>query len=205
MDQKPGQRAKAAGKKLISSPATRSNTGVSDRETFPLIVGDRAHRIAGIVASLDLPADRVQRALRLTQVGREVFTAHPVIYRPREALMQSVTAAGVYINRFKPETPWVLIGREYEVNGSRFDLVYESDSGVLIDEIKLGIGRTSEVRVRSQIDRYVQLGIKEWGHRFIGVRVCSVHEPARSRLLTPSTKHSSLVSMTELAESLKVR
>jgi hypothetical protein len=48
--------------------------------------------------------------------------------------------------------------------------------------------------VRAQIDKYVQRGSQMWGDRFLGVRMCSVHEPARARLFPPKSRRSALLA-----------
>lgn len=177
----------------------------NDDNSYALIVGDRAHRIAGALSGTNLPPDRASRALALTRTGREIFTQFPVEYRPRESLFQAVTAAGVYLNRFRPVVPWTFLGSEIKSGRCRFDLVFECERGVLIDEMKLGVGRAGEVAVRSQVDRYLVEGTSKWGSRFIGVRLCAVHEPASCRLFTPASRHSRLLTGTDLAHSLEIR
>lgn len=174
-------------------------------DTYALLVGDRAHKIAALLAKEVLPADRSLRARALTDAGREVFSIFPVTYRPRESLFQAVTAAGVYLNRFRPIAPWSLIGTEIRSGNCVFDLAFESKSGILIDELKLGISRANETKVREQINRYLVEGKKVWGNRFVGVRLCPVNEPRASRLYLPASKNSRLVSDLAIAQSLEVR
>jgi hypothetical protein len=174
-------------------------------QDFDMVVGDRAHRIVGILAGQELPEDRTRRAVLLVETAREVLRDFPVRRNAREALAQSVTAAGVYINRFLPSKEWELVGTEFKMENSRFDLVFSRDDKVVIDEIKLGVGRGGEISVRKQIDRYVELGKKKWGEDFIGVRMCSVHEAARSRLCTPASHRSTIFQVTDLLTGLKIR
>lgn len=160
-----------------------------------LVVGDRAHRIVGLLVSGGAPPERASRTIALARTAQSIFQEYPVTYRPREALFQAVTAAGVYLSRFHPRTQdWSLLGVELVSGSSRFDLVYESRHGVLIDELKLGQGRSGESLVRTQIDKYVQRGAEMWGDHFLGVRMCSVHEPARARFFPPKSRRSALLS-----------
>ena len=164
-------------------------------DRHPLVVGDRAHRIAGRLVSEGVPPERAPRTIALARTAQAVFREYPVAYRPREALFQAVTAAGVYLSRFHPRSrDWSLVGVELVSGSSRFDLAYESRHGVIIDELKLGQGRSGESLVREQIDKYVDRGSEVWGDRFLGVRMCSVHEPARARFFPPKSRRSSLLS-----------
>lgn len=174
-------------------------------DAYALLVGDRAHKIAALLSREVLPTERSLRVRALTDAGREIFSLFPVEYRPRESLFQAVTAAGVYLNRFRPLAPWSLIGSEIRSGNCIFDLAFESDSGILIDEIKLGLGRANEAKVREQLNRYVVEGKQVWGDRFIGVRLCPVNEPRASRLYPANSKYSTLVSDLAIAQSLEIR
>jgi hypothetical protein len=171
-----------------------------------LRVGDRAHRIVATLLRRGVADDRSQRTIALTRCARSVFEEHPIEYRPREAFLDAITAAGVYLQRFRPLQPWLLIGNEVPSGRCRFDLVHERDgTGVVIDELKLGVSRSGETAVRDQISRYVDEGSKRWGARFRGVRLCAVHEPTRSRLYPPHRKRSLLITESDLAAELAIR
>jgi hypothetical protein len=173
--------------------------------SFDMVVGDRAHRIVGILAGQELPEDFTRRAVLLVETAHSVLKDFPVRRNRREALAQAVTAAGVYLNRFLPSYEWQMIGSEFKVENSRFALVFSRNNKVVIDEIKLGVGRGGEIRVRKQIDRYVELGSKKWGDKFIGVRMCSIHEAAKSRLYTPASHRSEIFETTHLFAGLEIR
>lgn len=171
-----------------------------------LVVGDRAHRIVGQLVTIGVPPERAARTIALARTAQVIFHDYPVAYRPREALFQAVTAAGVYLSRFHPRTQdWSLLGVELVSGSSRFDLVYESRHGVLIDELKLGQGRSGESLVREQIDKYVKRGSEMWGERFLGVRMCSVHEPARARFFPQKSRRSSLLASCDLRVLPEIR
>jgi hypothetical protein len=171
-----------------------------------LVVGDRAHRIAAAVTRLDLPEDRVAVSVALAKCAADVFRAHPIVKRSREAVVDAATAAGVYFHRFRPLDDWVLVGTEMVVERHRLDLVFASPThGVVVDELKLGVGRAHEATVRTQIDSYLDLGCQRWGTRFLGVRLCAVHEPMASRFYMPGHKRSALLTDECVAESLRVR
>ena len=174
-------------------------------DSYALIVGDRAHKIAAAISRGKMPADRALRARALTEAGSEIFSRFPVEYRPRESLFQAVTAAGVYLSRFRPDAPWTFLGSEIRSGSCIFDLAFQSEAGVLVDELKLGVGRGQEARVREQIDRYLLEGKNLWGNRFIGVRLCPVDEPRASRLYSPNSKRSHLVTESSVAKSLEIR
>ena len=171
-----------------------------------LVVGDRAHRIVGQLVSGGVPPERAARTIALARTAQSIFQEYPVTYRPRETLFQAVTAAGVYLSRFHPRTrDWSLLGVELVSGSSRFDLVYESRHGVLIDELKLGQGRTGESLVRAQIDKYVRRGTEMWGDHFLGVRMCSVHEPSRARFFPQTSRRSSLLATCDLPVLPEIR
>lgn len=177
----------------------------NDSTIHALAVGDRAHRIVGMALRGNLIPDRSARALLLMRCGRDVFGRHPITYRQRESFLDAVTAAGVYLNRFHPSDSWKLEARKFTHGPCRFDLVYRNAKGeVLIDELKLGIGRRGEVLVAEQIKRYLDAGRQLWADRFVGVRLCAVHEPLQSRMYLPNRGRSILLSATQV-EGLAVR
>lgn len=162
---------------------------MSNPRPHQLVVGDRAHRIVTAALHSEQPLTRSAAAIMLARCGRRVFADHPIDYRTRESLLDAVTAAGVYLHRFRPASNWRLVADELTVGGNRFDLVHRSHQGtVLIDELKLGVGRSAETAVREQIDRYLEAGSRLWGSSFIGVRLCAVHEPLQSRLYLPDRR-----------------
>lgn len=179
---------------------------MSGPDTHQLVVGDRAHRIVAAALRTEQPLTRSGSAMVLTRCGRQVFTDHSVEYRPRESFLDAVTAAGVYLHRFRPGGAWSLMAEEFVADGSRFDLVYRHvDGATLIDEVKLGVGRNGETAVREQIDRYLDAGGRLWGASFVGVRLCAVHEPLQSRLYLPKRRRSVLLTEAVLADGLAVR
>jgi hypothetical protein len=76
---------------------------------------------------------------------------------------------------------------------------------MLIDELKLGVGRSAETAVRDQIDRYVTAGSRRWGSSFMGLRLCAVHEPLQSRFYLPDRRRSLLLAEADLPHGLAVR
>ncbi|MEY4372685.1 MAG: hypothetical protein RL219_1454 [Actinomycetota bacterium] len=179
---------------------------MSSPNSHQLVVGDRAHRIVATALRSEPPSTRAAAAIVLTRCGRQVFAEHPVEYRTRESLLDAVTAAGVYLHRFRPTNGWHLVADEFAVDGARFDLVHRSDAGaVLVDELKLGVGRGGETAVREQIDRYLDAGRRMWGSSFIGVRLCAVHEPLQSRLYLPDRRRSVLLTDADVIEGLAVQ
>ncbi len=177
----------------------------SQHQIHQMTVGDRAHRIVTNILNEGVEQERRTRTLQVSRHARTVFRDHPVSYRPREALFDAVTAAGVYLHRFLLPTPWKVNGVEVQSGRSRLDIVYNKiGTGFLIDEMKLGIGRYGESAVREQVDRYLELGQDTWGLSFLGVRLCAVHEPRQSRHHSPDGT-SQLLTKSALAEELCVR
>jgi hypothetical protein len=166
-----------------------------------LQVGSRTQKI---IAEL-LRRGAVPARSELTTVARHVFSESPVEYRPRESLLEAVTAAGVYLNRLRPPSSWTFVGSELHHSSCRFDVVWaHATHGHLIDEIKLGVGRGGELAVRDQVDRYLEVGSAVWPD-LVGVRLCAVHEPAASRLYLPGQRRSALVSASDLVSELAPR
>jgi hypothetical protein len=178
----------------------------TDTQVHALQVGDRAHRIVGAVLQRNTESSRSQRTLALTQVASEVFRAYPVEHRTRAAYFDAVTAAGVYLHRFRPLASWRLVATEMQVGRSRLDIVHSNDGvGVVIDELKLGVGRHGENLVQDQIKHYMKVGYELWGPAFIGVRLCAVHEPANSRLYSHGRAIPQLLIESDYQELLGVR
>jgi hypothetical protein len=175
----------------------------SDNQVHALRVGDRAHRIVGAVLQEGPAPLRSMRTLALTRAASDVFRQYPVEHRTREAYFDAVTAAGVYLHRFRPPSSWCLVDTEMQVSGCRLDIVHRCDGiGVLIDELKLGVGRHGETLVQDQIKRYLAAGQELWGAEFIGVRLCAVHEPTQSRLYSNDVTKPQLVSESDYKELL---
>lgn len=147
-----------------------------------VLVGERSHRIARGLAGVCDGVKPVSPSVLLAY-ARDVLREHPARGRPRETFVECVTAAGVYLNRFRP-VGWSLVD-EFD-DRRTFDLVYRhpDSGGVVIDELKLG-GSGIDVTVRAQVDRYVESGRRQWGDRFCGVRVCLLHVPLHSRFCSP--------------------
>jgi hypothetical protein len=177
-----------------------------EKQPHALVVGDRAHRIIARVLRAGVPETRQQIALELSRHARSVFAEHPVDYRTREVLVNATTAAGVYLQRFRPLPPWRLLSTEMRVGRHRLDVVHQlGEDLVVVDEIKLGVGRANEAEVRKQIDRYLELGSAEWGARFQGVRLCAIHEPTNSRFYVPGQSRSALLAESHLDAGVMVR
>lgn len=178
----------------------------SEHQVHALQVGDRAHRIVGAVLRRTSESSRSQRTLALTQVASEVFRTYPVEYRTRATYFDAITAAGVYLHRFRPSLPWRLVATEMQVSSSRLDIVHSHDDvGVVIDELKLGVGRHGENLVQDQIKRYLKIGQELWGSDFIGVRLCAVHEPASSRLYSTGKGAPQLLTESDVRDLLGVQ
>ena len=178
----------------------------SDGQIHALKVGDRAHRIVAELLTRDIPLVRSHRTAAIVRCASEVFKAHPVTYRPREAYFEAVSAVGVYLNRFRPLAPWSVFAVEKQVGARRLDVVHRSlSTGYLIDEIKLGVGRYGEDAVQQQISAYLEAGTGLWGAEFIGVRLCAIHEPSQTRLYVPGPASPSPIAESLFAKELSVR
>jgi hypothetical protein len=165
-------------------------TGRSGEERRQMLIGANAHLIVATVLRQGPKSGPLARALQLTEVGRNVFVRQPVGYRSREAMTEAVTASGVYFARFALTNPWVFVQAEYAFGNCRFDVVWENDGHFLIDELKLGRGRNGQVMLAEQISRYDKAGRSHWGDTFLGIRMCAVSEPRRSRFYKAGSSRS---------------
>lgn len=157
-----------------------------------LVIGALAHEVvARALRAGPIPDEPFARALRLRTLTRDTMAARPPLARARSARFEVATAAGVYLEVFQPGGSWRFIDSEVALGGGRADLVFEHESGVvLVDEIKLGIGRGGQVMVSKQVARYVVGGRDRWGDRFAGVRLVALSEPRRSRFYKPDAAYS---------------
>ena len=178
----------------------------SDGQIHALKVGDRTHRIVAELLTRGIPLVHSLRTAAIVRCASEVFKAYPVTYRPRESYFEAVSAAGVYLNRFRPLAPWSVFAIEKQVGTRRLDVAYRSlGTGYLIDEIKLGVGRYGEDAVQQQISAYLEAGTELWGAEFIGVRLCAIHEPSQTRLYLPGSSSPSPIAESAFAKELNVR
>lgn len=89
-----------------------------------------------------------------------------------------LTASGfvcTYLRRYAPNSPWELLGAEFDTGGGRTDLAWQhSETGdVFFDEIKTHnrpIGQLA-ARTLAQAQRQAAGGVETFGPQFQGVRV----------------------------------
>lgn len=95
---------------------------------------------------------------------------------------RALTAAAVYFRLFVPPREWAFEGAELRGPSARFDLVWRSAAGVIVDELKTGRSATrSEITaVREQAARELRAGAAVFGEDFLGVRVVSLGAPRTS-------------------------
>lgn len=185
------------------SPTNSGHDNVAG--VLALQVGDRTHRVIARVLAAGLSPDRDARTLDVVTTAAEVLRRHPVSSkRQRAAVFEVATAAACYLHRFVLPEPWTFHDAEMSVVNGRVDVVWANAATgeKLIDEIKSTVGRAGESALRDQIDRYVTAGVAMWGDTFVGVRLCAVSQPRRSRLHTPDRTYSVLLSRTSLAGSV---
>jgi hypothetical protein len=190
---------RVSGGQLLKGHSTASENAAADRsgeERRQMLIGANAHLIIATVLRQGPKPGPLARTLQVTEVGRNVFHKHVVGYRSREAMTEAVTASGVYFERFAFKAPWDFVKAEYTVGNCRFDVVWENEGAFLIDEIKLGRGRNGQVMLADQIARYDEAGRSHWGDAFLGIRLCAVSEPGRSRFYKAGSSRS--VELSEL-------
>lgn len=167
-------------------------------------IGRCAHTVIATVLAEGLEAERGCRVQQILRVTREVLADYPIKARVRAVLMECSTASATYLARFALPQGWYFLDSEIPLEGGRADIAYahESDGRVLLDEIKTGRGRHGEARLRTQIDRYVLAGRERWGSRFVGVRLCAVSQPSRTRLFLPDRARSISANLSQALELL---
>lgn len=81
------------------------------------------------------------------------------------------TAAAAYFHWFSPHG-WNFVGRELIRHGVAFDLVWERNGRVLVDELKSGLGSIGPGShgLQAQLEAQAIAGFAEWGESFAGVR-----------------------------------
>jgi len=101
----------------------------------------------------------------------------------RMAVRQRIlTSAALYFRLFMPPAEWVFEGAELRASRARFDLVWRSPAGVIVDELKTGRSATRReiAAVREQAARETAAGTMVFGEQFLGVRVVSLGAPRTS-------------------------
>ena len=93
-----------------------------------------------------------------------------------------VTSAALYFRLFIPPAGWVFDGAELRGPSARFDLVWRSAGGVIVDELKSGRSATRReiAALREQAARETRAGAAVFGPDFLGVRVVSLGAPHTS-------------------------
>ena len=114
----------------------------------------------------------------------------PLIGRRHRAARIAVSGhAAVYIRRFMPGLSWQLLGAELDLgDGLRVDLGFESEEGVVFDELKLSDGRTvprGEGPTSRQVALYADAGARLYAQRFLGVRLLYLAAPNYSLFVRP--------------------
>lgn len=106
-----------------------------------------------------------------------------------------VTAAAIYFRLFAPDGRWVLSGAELRGPGARFDLVWRSTVGVVVDELKSGRAATRRelAALQDQSAREIRAGTDLFGEEFLGVRVVILGAPRDSYLASPDGRVAPLV------------
>ena len=182
-----------------------SKASDTDTNAYAVRVGQRAHTAAGLVLSAGVESDRTRRVQQVIRACRQVLAAAPIDKRQRAALRDCATAVSAYLARFALPEDWEFLGVEIPLGGGRADVGYRhcEDGRIFLDEFKTGRGRTNETRLRSQITRYLEGGTDRWGDNFVGLRLCAVAEPQRSRFYIPGRERSVLLADSELVATVR--
>lgn len=95
---------------------------------------------------------------------------------------RALTGAAIYFRLFVPDREWAFEGAEVPGPNARFDFVWRSADGVIIDELKTGrvATRREIAAVHEQAAREMHAGAAVFGEDFLGVRVLSLGAPRTS-------------------------
>lgn len=142
-------------------------------------VGALAHAlIAGLLAG----GERAPAAVRISACAAQLPGLAEVGSYRLAVRQRVLTSAAVYFRLFVPPAEWAFDGAELRGPSARFDLVWRSAGGVIVDELKTGRSATrSEIAaVREQAARELRSGAAVFGKDFLGVRVVSLGAPRTS-------------------------
>ncbi len=159
-----------------------------------IVTGTRIARVLerllrGRAADAPMPSDEVW------QVVADHSSDVPAGWQRMRVRQGLYLAAESYLRSFRPGFPWELVGSEVPLGRARVDLLWrarpaDSDvalGDVLIDELKLQISRGPlSPRLRAQLALYLTEGERMFGHRFVGIRLISLANTDRSRLIATS-------------------
>jgi len=142
-------------------------------------VGVLAH---GLIAEMLADGERAPSATRISASAARLPGLVEVGSYRMAVQQRVVTAAAVYFRLFMPTVEWTLEGAELRGPSARFDLVWRSAGGVIVDEIKSGRSATRRElsAVREQAARETHAGTAVFGPRFLGVRVVCLGAPRTS-------------------------
>jgi hypothetical protein len=155
-------------------------------------LGQAAHQVIGemVRAGVFRPSPLELRA----HVARHPLVSHPQLVYRQAGKQRVLTATAVYFRYFAPELEWSLEGLELTHGSSRFDLVWRTGSGFLIDEIKSTRiqDRFDRDKVEEQVARARANGLDLYGEGFVGVRLCMLSAPTRSYILSAAGVRTNL-------------
>lgn len=148
------------------------------------VVGSLTHRLVGQVLE-DAACGSISRAGDLAGaiigLGAELIAARPDL-GPHAARvrMRVITAAGQYLQRYRPGGEVEFLGTEVPVRDGIVDIAWRHPQvGVFFDELKTN-RRYHECltpAAQEQLERYARSGAAEYGHRFYGVRYIPLLNP----------------------------
>jgi hypothetical protein len=146
-------------------------------------VGSLTHQLIAVLVGED------HRDPSLQTMARAAATlALPTVTTYRTAARQQlISGASVYFAFFAPGADWQLVGSEVRVGNARFDLVWRTPAGVVIDEIKSGPITTPEGRAAldAQLKRHLAVAAAAYGPEFVGERVLVLSAPRTSLMVKP--------------------
>lgn len=146
--------------------------------TSPSAIGSLTHQaiqyLAVERAALPTPATIQRTVARL--VPRDLAS----VYRGHTVQWVS-TLTATYFRKFDPRPEWDAVGVELVADAAvAIDLVWQTPSGVVFDEIKTGVLPSSlrGHRLELQVAAQQRAGLEAFGSAFQGVRVAALRSPA---------------------------
>jgi len=122
----------------------------------------------------------------ITRAGRHTLAHDPrTVYR-QAAKQALLTTASVYFGWFAPPAEWILLGVEVPAPACRFDLLWQTPTGVVADELKSEVVPSLDALAghEAQVARLLDAGHAMFPDAFQGVRMIMLSAPMRSQFVT---------------------
>lgn len=179
----------------------RRTAGVHHANGVPAAAGTIAHHVCATLLTA-----RGAGTPDIDTIENHVRTACKSLDRRLNSTRVRVlafTAAAKYLTLLQP-TDATFIGAEVPFGAGRADLVWASDAGVFVDELKTERFLAAE-EAAEQAARYVTAGVDTFRERFLGCRIVATSQQRRSMLVTPELHVVSLADTPLAFDALRAQ